>query len=41
MSRLSVFYTSYALIVIQFILLCFAEQSPLAAGANDMVISFI
>jgi len=35
--HLSTFCTSYAFILIQFILFCFAEQSPLAAGANDKV----
>ena len=35
--RLSLFYPSYALIVTQFILFCFAERSPLADSVNDKV----
>ena len=35
MFNLSLFYTSYAFILTQFILFCFAEQSPLAD--DDMV----
>jgi len=36
--HLSLFYAGYALVLIQFVLFCFAEKSPFAdTGADDMV----